>query len=85
MKLKQASNRCKRVVVLAKLAYTNKTKGFITSQKLVSCDILGKASNLNKGVSAIPPLFNDPEVFFSGSEKAKWIAENVCKTSNHDN
>ena len=85
MKLKQASNRCKRVVEFAKLAYTNKTRGFITSQKLVSCDILGKASVLNKGISAIPPLFNDPEVLFSGSEKAKWIAENVCKNSNHDN
>ena len=30
----QASNRCKRVLEAAKLAYANKTKESITSQKL---------------------------------------------------
>ena len=59
MKLYQASNLCKRVVEFAKLAYANKTKEFITSQKLVSRDFLGKASVLNKSISAIPLLFND--------------------------
>ena len=35
-KFRQASNRCKRVLEAAKLAYTNKTKESITSQKLGS-------------------------------------------------
>ena len=38
VKFRQASNRCKRVLEAAKLAYANKTKEFITSQKLGSCD-----------------------------------------------
>ena len=37
-KLRQTSNRCKRVLEAAKLAYANKTKEFITSQKLGSLD-----------------------------------------------
>ena len=35
---RKASNRCKRVLEAAKLAYTNKTKESITSQKLDSHD-----------------------------------------------
>ena len=31
---------------------------------------------LNKGKSAIPPLFNGPEVLSSASDKAKLFAEN---------
>ena len=38
VKFRQAINRCKSVLVAAKLAYTNKTKGSITSQKLGSWD-----------------------------------------------
>ena len=38
VKFRQASNRCKRVLEAAKLAYANKTKEFITSQKLGSRD-----------------------------------------------
>ena len=38
VKLRQASNRCKRVLEAAKLAYANKTKESITSQKLGSRD-----------------------------------------------
>ena len=38
VKFRQASNCCKRVLEAAKLAYANKTKEFITSQKLGSCD-----------------------------------------------
>ena len=34
VKFRQASNRCKRVFEAAKLAYANKTKESITSQKL---------------------------------------------------
>ena len=38
VKFRQASNRCKRVLEAAKLAYANKTKESITSQKLGSRD-----------------------------------------------
>ena len=41
-------------------------------------------SVLNKGKSAIPPLFNRPEVLSSASDKAKLFAENFCKNSNLD-
>ena len=36
VKIRQASNRCKNVLEAAKLAYADKTNGFITSQKLDS-------------------------------------------------
>ena len=38
-------------------------------------------SVLKKGKSAIPPLFNGPEVL---PDKAKLFAENFCKNSNLD-
>ena len=38
VKFRQASNHCKMVLLAAKLAYANKAKEFITSQKLGSCD-----------------------------------------------
>ena len=38
VKFRQASNRCKRVLEAAKLAYATKTKESITSQKLGSRD-----------------------------------------------
>ena len=84
-KLRQASNRFKRVLEAAKLAYANKTKESVTSQKLGSRDIWQIANCvLNKGKSAIPPLFNGPEVLSSASDKAKLFAENFSKNSNLD-
>ena len=66
VKFRQASNRCKRVLEAAKLAYANKTKESITSQKLGSRDFWRIANSvLNKGKSAISPLFNGPEVLSS--------------------
>ena len=41
-------------------------------------------SVLNKGKSAIPPLFNGPEELPSASDKAKLFAENFSKNSNLD-
>ena len=77
VKFRQASNRCKRVLEAAKLAYANKTKESITSQKLGSWDFWQIANSvLNKGKSAIPSLFNGPEVLSSESDKAKLFAEN---------
>ena len=85
LKFRQASNHCKRFLEAAKLAYANKTKESITSQKLGSCDFWRIANSvLNKGKSAIPPLFNGPEVLSSASDKAKLFAENFSKNSDLD-
>ena len=82
-KFRQASNRCKRVLEAAKLAYATKTKESITSQKLGSRDFWRIANSvLNKGKSAIPPLFNRPEMLSSASDKVKLFAKNFSKNSN---
>ena len=83
VKFRQVSNRCKRVLEAAKLAYANKTKESITSQRLGS-RVFWRIANsiLNKGKSAISPLFNGPEVLSSASEKAKLFAENFSLNSN---
>ena len=85
VKFRQASNRCKRVLEAAKLAYATKTKESITSQKLGSRDFwkIGN-SVLSKGKSAIPPLYNGPEVLSSTFDKAKLFAKNFSKNSNLD-
>ena len=46
--------------------------------------IFGADSILNKGKSAIPPLFNDPKLLSSASDKAKLFAENISKNSDLD-
>ena len=80
-----ASNRCKRVLEAAKLAHANRTKEIIASQKLGSRDFWRIANSvLNKGKSAIPPLFKGPEVLSSASDKAKLFAENFSMNSNLD-
>ena len=57
----------------------------ITSQKLGSRNFWRIANSvLKKGKSAIPPLFNSPEVLCSASDKAKLFAENFSKNSNLD-
>ena len=83
VKFRQAGNCCKRVLEAAKLAYATKTKEFITSQK-VDFQIFWRIANsvLNKGKSAIPPLFNGPEMLSSASVKAKLFAESFSKNSN---
>ena len=69
VKFRQASNHCKMVLEAAKLAYANKAKESITSQKLGSWDFCQIANSvLNKGKSAIAYLFNDPEVLSSASD-----------------
>ena len=85
VKFRQASNRCKRVLEATKLAYTTKTKGSITSQKLGSQDFWRIADSvLNKGKSAITPLFNGSEMLFSASDKAKLLAKNFSQNFNFD-
>ena len=57
----------------------------ITFQKLNSQDFWQIANSvLNKGKSAIPSLFNRPEVLSSASDKAKLFAENFSLNSNLD-
>ena len=66
LKFRQASNHCKRVLEGARLAYANKTKEYITSQKLGSWKFWKISKKvLSKGKSAMPPLFNGPEVLSS--------------------
>ena len=85
VKLSQASNHCKRVLEAVKLVHANKTKESITSEKLGSQDFWRIASSVpNKGKSAIPSLFNGPELLSSASGKAKSFAENFSKNSNLD-
>ena len=85
VKFRQASNRCKGVLEAAKVEYTNKSKESISSQKLGSHDFWRIANSvLNKGKSAIPPLFNSSEVVSSASGKAKLFAKNFSKNSNLD-
>ena len=85
VKFRQASNRCKRVLEATKLAYTTKTKGSITSQKLGSQDFWRIADSvLNKGKSAITPLFNGSEMLFSASDKAKLLAKSFSQNFNLD-
>ena len=85
VKFRQASNRCKRVLQAAKLAYRNKAKESITSVKLGSQDFwLITNSVRNKGKSAIPPLFDGPEFLSCGSDKPKYFVEKFSKNSNLD-
>ena len=73
VKFRQASNRCGRVPA-------TKIKESITSQKLGSRDFWQVANSvLNSGGSAIPPLFNGPELLSSVSDKAKLFAKNFSK------
>ena len=68
------SNCSKRVLEAAKLAYANKTKGSITSQKLGSWEFYQITNSVLKKVkSTISPLFNGPEVLYSASDKAKTL------------
>ena len=65
-----------------KLAYANKIKESMTSQKFGSWDFWRVAYNvLNKG---IPPIFSGLELLSSASDKAKLFAKNFSKNSNHD-
>ena len=85
VKFRRASNCCKRVLEAAKLAHSNETKESITSQNLGSRDLWQIANSvLNKVKSAIPPLFNGPEVLCSGSDTGKLFAENFFMNSNVD-
>ena len=89
LNVKQSSDRLlivgKGVLEAAKIAYANKIKGSITSQKVGSHDFWQITNSvLNKGKSAIPHLFNGPEVLSFASDKAKLFAKNFSKNSDLD-
>ena len=85
VKFRQASNHCKRFLVAAKRPYAHNTKESITSQNLGSRSIWRIANSVfNKCRSVIPTLFNDLEVLFSASEKAKLLSKNFSRNSNLD-
>ena len=82
LKFRQISTCYKRVLEAAKLLYTTKAKESIISQKLGYRDFWGIANSVvNKGKSAIPPLFSGPEVLSSASDKGKLFAKNFFKNS----
>ena len=73
VKFRQTSNHHNRVLEADKLAYANKTKS-TTFQKRGSWQIAN--SVLNKGISAIPSLFNNSKVLSSAYDKEKLLAKN---------
>ena len=79
VKFRQASNRCKSFLRVAKLAYANKTKESITSKKHHHFWRIANSVSLNKG--DILPLFNNRQVLFSAPDKAKLFAKNFFKNS----
>ena len=84
-KFRQTINHCKKVLEAVKFAYADKTKEPITSKKLGSQDFWGIVNSvLNKSESAIPPLFNGPDMLSFASNKAKLFTENFSKNSNLD-
>ena len=58
VKFRQASNRCKRVLKAAKLAYATKTKGSIFSQKLGSWDFWQIANSVQTKVNLLYLLYS---------------------------
>ena len=58
----------------------------LTKQKKLGSQDLRQIINsvLNKGKSAMPPLFNGPEVLYSASDKSKFFAKIFSKNSNLD-
>ena len=65
--------------------YANKVKGFTFFQKLGSHGFSWIANSiLNKVKSAIAPLFNNPDVLSSESDKTKLLAKNFPKNSKLD-
>ena len=73
------------VLEATELAYATKTKESITSQKRGPRDFWQIVNSvLNKGKSAIPPLFNRLEVLGSASGKEILFAKHFSKNSNLD-
>ena len=85
-KLFRASrNHCKRVLEDAKSYFAETTRDSITSQHIGSRDFWRISNSiLNRGKSAIPPLFNGPEVLTSSKDKANLFANKFSANSTLD-
>ena len=83
MEFRQARNHFKRVLGVAKLSLSFKTKESFSSRMFLD---FWRISNsvLNRGKSAILPLYNDPEVLSSASDNVKCFAGNFSVNSNLD-
>ena len=85
VKFRQDSNHCKRVLEAAKLAYANKTKEPITSQKLNSCDFWEIANIvISTKANLLYLLYSTAWRCCLSDDKAKLFAENFSKNSNLD-
>ena len=84
VKFRQASNRCKRVLEAAKLAYGNKTKESITFQKLGSRDFSGIANSVFNKVNLLYPLYSTAQRCCLLHLIKKLFAENFFSNSNLD-
>ena len=73
VKFRQASNRCKRVLEAAKLAYGNKTKESITFQKLGSRDFSGIANSVFNKVNLLYPLYSTAQEVLSVASDKKIV------------
>ena len=89
VKFREANNRCKRVLEVAKFANATKTKEIVTSQKLgsrVKQWTFWQIANSvrSKGNSAIPLLSNEAEVLPSAPDKAKLFAKHFSTNCSLD-
>ena len=81
VKFRQASNHCKSVLEAAKLAYVNKTKESVTSQKLGSQDFWQITNSVfNKGRSDVPPRINSLEILSSVLIKQNCLLKTFLRT-----
>ena len=81
VKFRHASNHCRGFLEAAKLAYANKAKESITSQKIGSRDFWQIANSvLNKGKSTIPPLFNGQRCCLLHMIKQNCLLKNFLRT-----
>ena len=82
---RDSRNHCKRVLEEAKSNYAEATRCSIASQRSGSRDFWRICNSiLNRGKSAIPPLFNGPEVLTASMDKANLFARNFSNNSTLD-
>ena len=86
LKFKQAVNRCKRILEAIKLAYANKTKESITSQKLGSLDFWRIANIVFSAKLNLLYFLSSTarRCYILHLIKINLFAKNFSKNSNHD-
>ena len=73
VKVRQASNRCKRVLEAVKLACATCASSSVPRN--LALGTFSELSIFSKGNSPIPHLLNGPEMLSSASDKAKLFSE----------